>query len=441
MRNLSKKLFYNASYLLFMGLVLSLNGCGSGEATTTKSSANFKPVLQEKADGNSTSPIAYYGDTMNNEVLVIDIEDMSLLKRISTDGENTYTVDSLNSDYKKVYAITRSSNSMEVINTETLERGKTIILEHFPRSCAFNSILGLTLVSGKDKPMSSLVDVETDEVVATIGQNCKTSPKDYGGGNATGHPFWFTKDKFALIDRAARHMNLYKVEKVDGDWKVTFLNTLCTPTSIHHVIQRGANGMDGGIDAQDEAQDTFYAVAEGSQIECIPPMLLEISLVDNKLCITRSIDLGSENVKEKGAHHGTFDLNGQYIYLPSNEGNVHVINYFTMKVESIIKSGKGSGHVKCVPTRDIAVVTNHKDTFVTIIDTKLHKHIVDVNVSGESINNTILQSHTSYLSKDEKYFYAFATDNGVFYKLNLETFEVVETLYTGGTPKQGCILD
>ena len=134
-------------------------------------------------------------------------------------------------------------------------------------------------------------------------------------------------------------------------------------------------------------------------------------------------------------------LFGQHIYLPSNEGNVHVINYCTMKVEHVIKSGIGSGHVKFVPTRDMAVITNHHGTFVSIVDTKQHTHIKDVEVSGLSINDTILQSHTSYLGKAENYFYAFATDNGVFYKLDLEALEVVDELYTGGTPKQGCILE
>jgi len=113
------------------------------------------------------------------------------------------------------------------------------------------------LVSGKDKPISSLIDVATDEVVASIGSNCKTSPKDYGGGNATGHPFWFTKDKFALIDGANRVIFLYQVTKINGCWKVSCLDKLCTPASVHHVIQRGLDGMDGGIDAEDEAQSVW----------------------------------------------------------------------------------------------------------------------------------------------------------------------------------------
>jgi hypothetical protein len=58
-------------------------------------------------------------------------------------------------------------------------------------------------------------------------------------------------------------------------------------------------------------------------------------------------------------------------------------------------------------------------------------------VSDEAINGEMLQSHTQYVDKDENYFYAFATDNGVFYELDLAKLEINRTLYTGGTPKQG----
>jgi hypothetical protein len=38
------------------------------------------------------------------------------------------------------------------------------------------------------------------------------------------------------------------------------------------------------------------------------------------------------------------------------------------------------------------------------------------------------------------YFYAFATANGVFYELDLETLTVSRTVKTGGTPLQGVFM-
>ena len=52
----------------------------------------------------------------------------------------------------------------------------------------------------------------------------------------------------------------------------------------------------------------------------------------------------------------------------------------------------------------------------------------------------ILQSHSSFVHPDMNFFYAFATDNGVFYELDLETLKVSRTLYTDGTPLQGVFM-
>ncbi len=38
------------------------------------------------------------------------------------------------------------------------------------------------------------------------------------------------------------------------------------------------------------------------------------------------------------------------------------------------------------------------------------------------------------------FFYAYATDNGVFYELDLETLEISRTVDTGGTPLQGVFM-
>jgi hypothetical protein len=66
--------------------------------------------------------------------------------------------------------------------------------------------------------------------------------------------------------------------------------------------------------------------------------------------------------------------------------------------------------------------------------------INDVTVSGTSINAEILQSHSSFVHPNMDYFYAFATDNGVFYELDLETLTVSRTVKTGGTPLQGVFM-
>lgn len=384
---------------------------------------------------------AFYGDKMLDRVVVVDVENMALTAEITTVGIDPYPVDQAGT-LDKVYAITRGSNSIDVYDASTLELLSVMELEHYPRSSeAYNSTLGLQLVTGVDKPMASLIDVETDLVVASVGDSSLTFPVDYGGSNATGHPFWFDHNKFALIDRGSRTIHMYKVAKRKGRGKgrrsglnVSLINSVSSPTAEHHFVKRDTSSLRG------MKRRTYYALSEGSPDSGISPAILKYTIKRGKLVFVEQVDLAKDGIENMGSHHADLHPDGVHLYVGSTEGNIYVINIEKMEVVTTIEAGLGAGHTTFVPERNIAVVTNHKDTFVTIIDTKNHKSIKNVTVSGESINDTILQSHSSFISPDMNFFYAFATDNGVFYELNLETLEVTRTLETGGTPLQGVFM-
>jgi DNA-binding beta-propeller fold protein YncE len=142
-----------------------------------------------------------------------------------------------------------------------------------------------------------------------------------------------------------------------------------------------------------------------------------------------------------GSHHGDFHPDGKHIYIGTDEGHCFVIDRDNMTVVKVIETGKGHGHTQFVPKRNIAITTNHKDTYISIIDTINHTKITDITVSGEQQNNQKLQSHTYYLSPDNRYYYAFASDNGIFYELDLEKLKITQTVKTGGTPIQGVFID
>ena len=383
---------------------------------------------------------AFYGDRLLDRVVVLDVEAMTLTDTVDTVGIDPYPVDQAGA-LDKVYAITRGSNSIDVIDASTLEPMGLIELEHFPRSSeAYNAVLGLQLVTGVDKPMASLIDVETDKVVASVGDSSLVYPIDYGGSNATGHPYWFTDNKFALIDRGNRTINMYQVSERKGKrggWNVTLLDTITTPTAVHHFVKRDTSIL-SGIESI-----SYYALSEGSPDAGIAPSILKYALKKNKLNLVGEASLaetGDPIIAEMGTHHADVHPDGEHMYVGSTEGNVYVINMKEMKVVKTVKAGLGAGHTTFVPERNLAVVTNHKDTFVTIIDTTTHTKKVNVEVSGPSINGEILQSHSSFVHPNMDFFYAFATDNGVFYELNLETLEVSRIVETGGTPLQGVFM-
>lgn len=383
---------------------------------------------------------AFYGDRLLDRVVVLDVEAMTLTEAVDTVGIDPYPVDQAGV-LDKVYAITRGSNSIDVIDASTLAPMGLIELEHFPRSSeAYNFVLGLQLVTGVDKPMASLIDVATDKVVASVGDSSLVYPIDYGGSNATGHPYWFTDNKFALIDRGNRTISMYQVTERKGKrggWNVRLLDTVSTPTAVHHFVKRD-NSTFRGIE-----RVSYYALSEGSPDTGIAPSILKYALQKNKLNLIGEASLaeiGDPIISEMGTHHADVHPDGEHMYVGSTEGNVYIMNMKEMKVVKTVKAGLGAGHTTFVPERNLAVVTNHKDTFVTIIDTTTHTQKVNVEVSGPSINGEILQSHSSFVHPNMDFFYAFASDNGIFYELNLETLEVSRTVATGGTPLQGVFM-
>jgi DNA-binding beta-propeller fold protein YncE len=188
---------------------------------------------------------------------------------------------------------------------------------------------------------------------------------------------------------------------------------------------------------------SYYALSEGSPDAGIAPSILKYVLQRNHLTLVGEASLaeiGDPIIAEMGSHHADIHPDGKHMYVGSREGNVYVVNMKKMKVVKKVKAGLGAGHTTFVPERNLAVVTNHKDTFVTIIDTTTHTKKVNVEVSGRSINGEILQSHSSFVHPNMDFFYAFATDNGVFYELDLETLKVSRTVHTGGTPLQGVFM-
>ncbi len=389
---------------------------------------------------------AFYGDKANNQVVVIDVKKMQLIKKVTTKGLTPYPVD--RAGYlDKVYAITRDSSSMDVIDANTLENLGLLKLNHKPRSGeSYNSRLGLALIAGADKPLTSVIDVVNDVVVAEAGKDeLTTQTRDNGGSISSGHPAWLTKERFVVIDRANRLIQLWGIEKIqvadslDYNWEVFLLDEVVTPTAVHHMLHRNTS-----MQPKSEKR-TFYALAEGKSSnedgEIIPPAILKLRLTaSDRLKLVDQISLpGDPTVMS--SHHADFHPDGQHIYVGSSEGNLFIIDRETKSIVSTIETGLGTGHTRFIPAINLAIVTNHHDTFITVINTESHSKVKDIVVSGSKINGEILQSHTNYVSPDSNFYYAFASDNGTFFELNLKKLKVGRTLYTGGVPVQGSFIN
>jgi len=372
--------------------------------------------------------LAYYGDWDSNRVFVIDVDKMQLLKIVEDTGDGPYGIDQ--QGVSKAYALTRKTESLTVVDNYDIENVGQIPLDHKPRSTNFNAKTGLSLVSGADKPMTSIIRVAHDEVTKVIGDDVLSEPYDYGGSLATGHPLWVGNQRFFMLDRAARQIQLWHR---NGE----LLSDLAVPTSVHHIFQSPLE-MDS---------DIFYAVAEGNQDLSISPSILRFNIEDGQMIKTGEAILSQYNPgsldldpAEMGAHHADFHPDGIHIYIGSAEGHVFVVDKNSMDVITMINTGAGSGHTTFAAMRDLAFVTNHNDTFMTVIDTTDHSWLKNIEVAKTASPDYKSQAHTSGVGPDMKYFYSAASHDGVFFRINMDTLKVTRRLKLHGNILMGSFI-
>ncbi|GAH16061.1 unnamed protein product, partial [marine sediment metagenome] len=253
--------------------------------------------------------LAYYGDWDSTRVFIIDVDKMSLLKIVEGTGDGPYGVDQ--QDPSSAYVLTRKTESLTIIDNHHIENTGKIFLAHRPRSTRFNSDTGLSLVSGADKVMTSIIQVENDEVIEVFGYDGEAKPHDFGGSLATGHPLWVDHKHFFMLDRDYNQIQLWSRHR-------GLLSVLNTPTSVHHIFQSPSEGFD----------DIYYAVVEGNQLEGLSPSILRFKINNWKMEVTGEAILSDYDLAldpgVMGSHHADFHPDGVHIYIGSAEGHVFV---------------------------------------------------------------------------------------------------------------------
>ena len=365
--------------------------------------------------------LAYYGDWDSNRVFIIDVDNMSLLKTVTDTGDGPYGVDQ--QDASTAYALTRKTESLTVIENYYIDNIGKIFLDHIPRSTNYNSDTGLSLVSGADKVMTSVIRVYSDKVVKVFGDDELAYPYDFGGSLATGHPLWVDDMRFFMLDRAHREIQLWSRR---GE----LLSVINTPTSVHHIFQSPL----------ERNKEIYYAVVEGNQgtkeSQALSPSILRFKIRKGKMVITGEAvlsDYDPENLDptEMGSHHADFHPDGVHIYIGSAEGHVFVVNKNSMQVVTMIDTGFGSGHTTFVAKHNVAFVTNHNAKYMTVIDTTDHSWEKNIEVTeddGPFPTPYKTQAHTSSVSPDMNYFYSAASHDGVFFEIDVKNLVISNEL-------------
>ena len=268
------------------------------------------------------------GSATGNRVIEIDIDSMDLVNTLAVPGITNHHAD--NGFNSKLYAVPKGSGYVNVVElrkdqngTTSMELTKKINLIHKPRSGdAYNKKFNVILMAARNRPMGSFINVETDEVVGTIGEDvdCKLTDgsmllshadantheaatkyqcahTDFGGDQISGHPYWLTSDYAAIVDRTNRQISVYYVWEEAGQLKSRLVNHLKTRTSVHQIIPRDRTSLPVSQQAD------FYAVEEGNQggtdVYGIPHALIKMKLTQNGLKFIKRIDLARSQGRSK----------------------------------------------------------------------------------------------------------------------------------------------
>jgi hypothetical protein len=367
-----------------------------------------------------------------NRALRIDYLNWSYTD-LNVSGINPHSLDRAG-DSDKFYVRTQNSNSFDVINFVTGEVKTVELGDHQPRAIgATNLKYHLQILSARNMQVFDIIDTTTDTIIETIGDRTPTP------GVTTGHALWFDEDHFGLIDRKNKQVRVFKV--VDNGGLLSFVQTnVLDSTASFHAIERVAHPRTR------EDLVTFYANAEGSVADGQPPFILELKFdpATGSLTNTRQTVLSQSTEKVQGispvTHHSGISPDGRYFYAPVFDGKVYIIDRATMSIVKVLDAALGAAHIEFSDSLNLAIVTNHFSNKLTIIDlaTQTVKANIDIGQGQEfhEEEKHLLQPHFSYLSKDGKKFYTFATQDGTFLEINLETLTIDRKLVTGGAPEQ-----
>ncbi len=296
-------------------------------------------TISVKAKEDNSRKVAIFADEHDphDRLLAVDYENMSLVKEVQVQGSRVHHADVVgNVDHAKyVLMVPKKSNFLLVYSVQTKELVKKIELPFQPRSAdAFNPSKNLVLLTSGNRPAAVILDASTWEIVGKAGMNVTCNLKfnqsnthpwyykkivfaksaidtsqlncvapDFGGQLISGHPIWLGSRHFAVLDRANRLIEVYRLDrkKHNGQWKISLTDVVRTSTSIHQIIPSGKND---GI---------FYGMSEGNgNGDGIAPEMYKWKFSNGGLIQLANTKLVTQQTITKMKEVGAYELYKEY---------------------------------------------------------------------------------------------------------------------------------
>lgn len=427
---------------------------------------------------SASDSVAYYSDNQNDRVVAFDPVEMRIRAVIPTIGNRPYPIGKAND--KTSYVTTRESLSIDAINNFDVTNGEVsartmrkIKLKHTPRSFAYGPARGIAVVAGNNEPWATLL-LPTNPANSAMQRLFKepTGPynindgfdENYGGNTSSGHPLCVQDGLFILLNRTNRTISLFSIDQkgtapldmltlsnleADEGFDDPDIKPGSTLSSAHHITR-----------SPKEREKVFFASLEGSfngSDVLEPGGVLKFMVVEHELVVV-------DYQPTRGAvHHLDVSSDGELVFQGTTEGGMgqlFVLNpgadsFDPMSIDSIVEVGNGAGHVFTSEKRKIAIVTNHDDIFLTIIDMDPNGDgnvdpasdwstrkawiprgatysEIGVDDPGNIVRDATrkdgqkIQAHTASISGIdplEQYYYGSAAADGVFYRIDLENLD------------------
>lgn len=391
----------------------------------------------------------------HNRLLTLDYNAMTMVGTpVAVEGSLNHHADVIGTLEAAKYVMMVPKGSEFVTFRKTSDRSfvKKLDLPFNPRSAdAYNATHDLTLLTAANRPSAVVIDNHSLNIVAQAGfnircnvtatnmyeandittQTCTTT--DFGGTQVSGHPIWLDSQHFVILDRANRYLHVYRINRVNNQWNITFVKNILTNSSMHQLIVHPNN------------PNIFYGMTEGSQTvtngvtTTVRSRIYKFSYSGNGNLIEdvhTVLERADDTFKDYGGHNLYITPDASYLYGVTFTGGVFVVDSDTMDIYAIFIASRGAGHVNFREDGDYGVITNHGSPFVTVFNYKTHGIIQQVNLPFARENiASLVQSHSPYI--EGKYYYNFWTDGGVFFRVDLDTLVMDRSLYVGGVPIQG----
>ncbi len=395
--------------------------------------------------------VLYYADPQPaenglNRALRIDYKAMEFTA-VNVYGLNPHSIDRAGKT-NRFYMRTQNDYAFDVVDFKK-DSTKTIPLgieggddkKRKPRAIgAYNDKYKIQLLSAKNMPTIDIIDVETDTILAIVGdQNNSYAVGSNAGEDGTGHALWFDEDHFGILDRVSSNIRLYRVSKdTDDTLRFDHVQDFKTRKAVH-----GIERVENATTRKDSL--TFYAMVDGDVNDGTAPSVLEIRFNPNSEKLKKGGEvvfeesIASVNTIKPTTHHSGISTDGKYLIVPILDGKVYFIDRKKMKLKKVLEAKLGAAHVNVSKEENVIVITNHFSHELTFIDAKSLEVIKHLEISHHTFNPNekhLLQPHFSYIGPDGRYYYTFATQDGTFLKIDLRTLEIVEDLFTDGAPEQ-----